>query len=486
MSDICGRQGPADPASFVSWREFLARSQTSMLALVCLAVWLHAADGLVIATMLPTMVSEIGGAALVGWTVSLYEVGSVIAGAASALLTMRHGLRLPMVAAAAVFGVGCVVSAAGTSMEIVLVGRVLQGLGGGGLVAMSYVAVTIGFPRRYVPRALAAVSTFWGASAFLGPLVGGVFVEHASWRWGFLFFAGQAFVLAAWIAVGRDVDAGRGTASNRPTAGFPLGRLSILCAAIVLVSMGGVAIDPVRTTALVAVGLVCVAAFLWLDSQAQADRLLPLHPFDPRRSTGAGLLMLFSLSVAAVAFTAFGPLLMTVIHGFAPITIGYLVACESVAWSLAAISLSGSPEHRDRLLIAVGVAMIALSIVGFLYAVAEGPLWLIALSAALQGAGFGTAKTFVLRRIVGLADPTEAQRISGAMPTVMRVGYAFGAAVFGGVANACGMFDMETAADAATVARCVFVACLPFALIGVVAAGMFLRGRHRTVATAPA
>ena len=68
----------------------------SAMALVCLGVWLHAADSLVVATKLPSIVADIGGQAYVSWTVSIYEIGSIVSGAASALLTMRYGLRWPM------------------------------------------------------------------------------------------------------------------------------------------------------------------------------------------------------------------------------------------------------------------------------------------------------------------------------------------------------------------------------------------------------
>ena len=149
-----------DADTFVSWREFLTSRYATSLALVCLAVWLHAADSLIVATMLPAIVSDIGGAGLVGWSVSLYEIASVVAGAASALLTMRYGLRRPMSLAAALFGVGCLLSAVSPTMPMLLAGRCLQGLGGGGLVSMSFVAVGVIFPRRYIARALAAVSTF--------------------------------------------------------------------------------------------------------------------------------------------------------------------------------------------------------------------------------------------------------------------------------------------------------------------------------------
>ncbi|QBF30398.1 hypothetical protein CFI11_04100 [Thalassococcus sp. S3] len=137
-----------DADAFVSWREFFQSSHVGALALVCLAVWLHAADSLIVATMLPSIVAEIGGVSLVGWSVSLYEIGSILAGTTSALLTIRYGLRRPMSLAAALFGTGCLLSAVGPTMPVVLTGRLLQGLGGGGLVAMGFVAVSVLFPRR--------------------------------------------------------------------------------------------------------------------------------------------------------------------------------------------------------------------------------------------------------------------------------------------------------------------------------------------------
>ena len=162
---------------YVSWREFLGAGYGAPLVLVCLGVWLHAADSLVVATMLPAIVADIGGEAYVSWTVSIYEIGSIVAGAASALLTLRYGLRGPMCAAALCFALGCALSALSPSMGVVLVGRALQGWGGGGLVAMAFVAIGVLFPRRYAARTLAVVSTFWGISAFLGPLLGGLFVN---------------------------------------------------------------------------------------------------------------------------------------------------------------------------------------------------------------------------------------------------------------------------------------------------------------------
>jgi len=269
--------------------------------------------------MLPAIVGDIGGAALIGWYVSLYETGSIVAGAASALLTMRYGLRGPMSLAAALFGAGCVLGAISPTMPLLLVGRALQGLGGGGLLSMGFVAVGVIFPRRYTARTLAAVSTLWGVSAFLGPLIGGLFVEYATWRWGFGFFAAQAFALSLWIAARSDP--GR-PESLSAEANFPLRRLAVLSLAIALVASGGVEIDLVRTTTFVAGGLICLAVFIRLDRNAAGNRLFPLRPFDPRHTTGAALLMILSMMMTTIAMTAFGPLLIVAVHGVSPLAAG--------------------------------------------------------------------------------------------------------------------------------------------------------------------
>lgn len=456
----------ADTSEFVSWRSFLSSGFSTSLGLVCLAVWLHAADSLIVATMMPSMVADIGGAALVSWSVSIYEIASVVAGAASALLTMRYGLRRPMSVAAFLFGMGCVLSALAPTMPVVLTGRVFQGLGGGGLTAMAFVSISVLFPRRYGARALAAVSMCWGISAFLGPLIGGFFVEFAAWRFGFLFFALQAFALALWVGLRADeAPVARGQGETR----FPFKRLGLLCLAVLLVSYGGVKIDLLQTSAFVALGLGCLIYFLRLDSRAAQDRLLPVHPFDLRRPTGAALLMVLSLSIGTIAITAFGPLLVTFIHGASALTAGYIVACSSIGWSLAAVVFSGSPERLDRMMIAIGISVVVASVFGFLYAVPNGPIGLIALCSFFEGAGFGMAWTFVLRRVTGLAEAGEVQRISGAIPTVQRLGYALGAAYIGIVANASGFALMRTPEQAADVARMIYLGSLPFAVFAFVA-----------------
>lgn len=456
----------------IGWYEILARPYGRSLALICTGVWLHAANSLLVTTMMPALVSEIGGAALVSWTISLYEIGTIMTGAAGGLLAMRHGMRLPMGVAAVLFATGCAISASAPAMWVVLMGRLLQGIGGGGMMALSYVAVGVLFPKHLIPRALATVSAIWGVSAFLGPLIGGLFVEYADWRSGFWFFALQSFSLAAWIAFGGALHENhRRDGEASPVS---ISRIVLLGLGVVLIAGGGVEFAPVRTGSFVLAGIACIIGFLILDGRSGGARLLPSRPLGFGTPTGAALIMILSLSMAAIAITAYGPLLFVMLHGASALVAGYIVACSSIGWTIAAVVVSGSAERHDLKFVAVGMTVVTISILGFLYSVPNGPLWLIAVFTTMEGAGFGMAWTFILRQMTTLAPARETERVAGSIPTIQRLGYAVGAAYAGIVANAVGFADAADLSATASAARAIFASSLPFVALGLAATGRFV------------
>lgn len=451
----------------VRWSELLNRKYGSAVVLVCFGVWLHAADGLFVATMLPTIVPEIGGEAFVSWSVALYEVGSIVAAASSGLLTIKLGIKRPMILAACVFAFGCFASALAPNMAVMLAGRALQGAGGGGLVAMSFVAVAVLFPPRLVVRALAAIAALWGVSAFLGPLLGSLFVTHSDWRIGFAFFGAKACLLICWIALVPRVAGGAGT--DRSGQRFPLMRLSLLCGAVLLVAVAGLEFDASTTPLLMVAGIAALSGFLILDGRREGNRLLPAMVYDIRRPANLTLALILLLHLATTGLATYGPFLMLAIHGTGAMTAGYAIACISIGWTVSAILVSGAPESRDLLFISAGVFMVALSVPGLLFSVQYGPVWLIFMFAALEGTGQGTSRSFLVRRAILLAGPNDKERISAAMPTLSRLGYALGAAISGMLANSAGFSVSADPVQAVRVARFIFMGSLPFAVLAVVA-----------------
>ena len=112
------------------WRELLARRHLPQLLVLCLAIWLHAANSMLTATTLPGAVGDIGGLRLISWAFALYLMGSIVAATSISVWVAGHGLRRTMMAATLLYTLGCVICAAAPSMPVLLVGRTVQGLGG--------------------------------------------------------------------------------------------------------------------------------------------------------------------------------------------------------------------------------------------------------------------------------------------------------------------------------------------------------------------
>jgi MFS family permease len=462
------------PVRTAGWRELLGAGHLGTLLLVCLGPWLHAADALLITTMMPAIVDDIGGATLVAWNFAIYEVGSIAAGAASGLVAARRGLRRPMAVAAAIFALGCAVAVAAPTMPVLLAGRLAQGVGGGGLVGLCYVAVARLFPGPLMPRAMAAVSLTWGASAFVGPLAGGFFVTWADWRTGFGFFGLQAAALALWIWFGlRSVPEAPAASSAR----LPWRRLALLALAILGVAFAGI-VAAVEWMALsLALGVAALALFARLDGRAGEDRLWPRGALDPRGAAGAAVVMVLAMNVATMGVATYGPILLERIHGTPPLVSGWIVAIVSIAWTVSAVLVAGAPERHDARIIGLGMPIVAVSVALSVHAVPEGPIAFVALAMTLEGLGYGMAWTFILRRGGKLIAPEDADRFAAALPTVARLGYALGASFVGILANRAGFAAAAGPDEMAHVARVIFAGSLPVALLGLAAMLRFVTAR---------
>lgn len=466
---------PGSHAANSRWKDVLHKDHRRPLVLVCLSVWLHASMVTAMSTLVPKIVGEIGGVSLIPWTFALYEIGTILVGAGSGLVVYRYRLRNPMSYAALMFATGSIICALAHIMPVLLLGRLLQGIGGGGLIAISFIAVGVLFPDRFIPRVIAAVSAIWGASAFLGPLIGALFVQHISWQSAFWFFAIMSVVLSIWIRL--HVSEKSGPETTEVNQNFPVRRLSVLSVGVLLIATAGIDISISKTPILVISGIGFLGWFLRMDAKGRENRLLPKRPVGLQDRVGAGLTMILCFAMATMVVTVYGPLFMIHIHQISILTAGYIVACSAVGWSLGAVAVSGISISQDSRAILLGMMILTLSVAGFIYAIIDGPLYLLALLALLEGVGFGIAWASILRRMLTLVDYEDRERVSAAVPTIHRLGYAIGAAFIGIVANAGGLETDVANETIESVARWVFVASLPFALFGLVAAWRFVSRR---------
>jgi len=387
-------------------------------------------------------------------------------------------MKRPMLIAALLFMVGCVVCALATSMQWFLVGRLLEGFGGGGLVALAFVSVERLFSRDIWPQLFAIMSVIWGVSAFSGPMLGALAAEYINWRWAFGVSAvgGGAMAVASLIVLRMRAAGEVATVAGGKPPAFPFEVLACLAVSVILIAMAGLAIAPLRSSLFLISGLIGIGLVFVLDSRRPESRLFPSRPFNWRSPVGTGMTMIGAFSVATCSFGLYAPLILTQLHGVPLLTSGYIIASESIAWSVLSILVANTRPEREGRVVMLGALMIAGGVVGFAYAVPAGSLPLILFCAILQGGGFGMAWPFVTRMIVDASLPGEKTIASSAVPTMQRMGYAVGAAIAGIIANAGGFAHGLSAETAQGAASWLFIAFLPLAAVGCLAGWKTARG----------
>jgi MFS family permease len=455
---------PSKPPAPFHWRDLVIDGRLPKFALICAGTWLTAADELMTATIMPSVARDIGGYAWFGWAVAAFLLGSILGGATAGRLSVRFGLRPAMTIGGGAYALGCIASAVAPSIGWFLLGRLLQGLGGGWVVGLCYVAVTSLFPQPLWSRVFSALAGVWGTATLVSPLIGGLFAEAGIWRGAFWLFAAQGlgFITAGWILIKATSNA-RDATAGRP----PYIQVLVLTASVVAIGAAGLWPTAIQAATSALVGFGLLALFLRLDANATA-RLLPRTAADPRTPVGAGLLMIFCLQASTVAFSVYGSALLQSLHHARPILAGYILGGSALAWTAAALGVAG--RGPDRLFIRLGAVIITLALIGLALSVPHGALPLVAACVMAQGAGFGLAWSFIASRIVAGSPEAERAFASSSTPTAQLIGAAVGAAAAGAIANLIGFGHGITEARASLAGFWLFASFTPLALIGCLAA----------------
>src|SRR5215472_12994989 len=138
-------------------------------------VLLHSMNVLITATLLPSIVADVGGANLMSWPTTAFLASSIAAATATGIVSSAVGNRRAFSSGALIYAAGAVLCALAPSIGIVIAGRFVQGLGGGLLSALAYILVRNVFPELLWPRVFGLLAGVWSVTVLIGPLIGGVF-----------------------------------------------------------------------------------------------------------------------------------------------------------------------------------------------------------------------------------------------------------------------------------------------------------------------
>lgn len=459
----------------MSWGDLLLGSKRTAVWTICLGVSLHAVNWFVINTVTPSIVLELDGAKLLSWVTAFYLVFSIVGSSGAAFLKARLGLRAVLIGASVAAAIGSVIMAVAPSMEIVLLGRIIQGFAEGLIIALCYIIAADVLGEAALPSLFGLLAVVWATATIAGPIFGGVLAELWSWRiaaGALAPAAGLFMILALMVFPARDGDAGR-------THGWPLLRMILLTGGTLAVCVASESRTPTLAAILVAGAIMA----LWLGLRLDRVSRLPLFParlLSLKPASSVGLWILLLMPVAESGVFLFAPYVAQVHFGMSVLHAGQVASATALGWSVAAMAVARLGERAISWLIVIGPIVLTCGMFLLAWSVDNDSLPVMVAALTACGVGFGISNGFLCQRTIAAAEAAERDVTSGAIPTVEGIGASLGAAFAGIVAVAAGF----PVADPST--RPITIAFLIGGILGIPAIFAAWRFARQTSALPPA
>jgi len=398
-----------------------------------LVIFLFAIDATIVSTAMPTIVGRLGGLELYGWVFSIYMLTSALATPLFGKLADLFGRRNLMLAGIGVFVIGSTLCGAAQSMEMLVAFRAIQGVGGGAIYALAFIIVGIIYTAEMRAKMQGIISSIWGLASILGPLAGGLIVEHTTWRWAFFVNIPITAVAILLILAGL----GEETAQRRAPKLDWRGAATLLLALLLLFyalarSAHSAEALNVKSAGLIALAMAILAVFISIERRAE-EPLIPSDLFQLKLfRTCAAVATLASMGVfGAVSYL---PLYLQGVLGFSASQAGVVLLVLSLAWTAG--SLLAGPwinRHGYRTVTATGMSLLAIGFGLFFFVSETARILFVFASGIAIGIGMGLAN---LTTLVAAQSGVWPRRIGVATSTIMlfrTFGGAFSVSLMGTV-----------------------------------------------------
>lgn len=419
--------------------ELSDRDRSITMIGILTAMLLAALDQSIVTPAMPTIGGQLGDPQYLPWIVTAYLLTATAVAPLYGKISDIYGRRRTLYAALILFLAGSVISALSPNIFVLIGGRAIQGIGGGGLFALSQIIIGDMLPPRERGRYSAWISGMWAVAGIAGPLLGGTLAE---WNWSLIFWLNLPLGAIAMIVINNPLK--KLHAVTRAHKLDYLGSLLLVVATALLLLMlnWGGAVYPWTSPVIVGMGVVSLA--LWIAFGIRLSRAAePLVSLEVLSSpiVLAGCFAMFMIAGANVGLAVYLPVYGQAWFGLSPATSGYALLGFLLGTTVGA-TFSGRLTMRVvrvKIISIVGATVSGLALIALGLLASQTSL--IVYEALLVVIGFGLGTTFPVTT-VSVQNGVDQQHLgvaTGMLTFLRSLGAALGVAVLGAIALGYGI-----------------------------------------------
>ncbi|MEU6929111.1 MFS transporter [Streptomyces sp. NPDC046385] len=374
-------------------------------------VLLIAFEATAVGTAMPVAARELGGVSLYAFAFSAYFTTSLFAMVLSGQWSDRSGPLAPLTAGMSAFAAGLLLSGTAGTMWLFILGRAVQGLGGGLVIVALYVVISRAYAEHLQPAIMAAFAAGWVVPSVVGPLASGTITEHLGWRWVFVGIpALVVFPLALALPAIRRTASGPAD-PHAPLPPYDRRRIRLALGISLGAALLQYAGQELRWLSL-------IPAVLGAALLVPAVRgLLPPGTYRAARGLPSVVLLRGIAAGAFIAAESFVPLMLVTERGLSPTLAGLSLAVGGLTWALGSYvqSRPWTEPYRERLMVG-GMVLVALAIAAAPSVLIPAvPAWVVAVAWAFGCFGMGIVIALTSVMLLKLSAPEEAGANSAAL-----------------------------------------------------------------------